>query len=238
MARAGFDWLVIDMEHSAANGLPETQRQIQVIDLAGCKPLVRVPSHEPSMMKLVLDAGAHGVIVPMVNTREEAKEAVENFRYPPYGKRGVGLWRAQDYGRSFEAYLEWIESEGLILVQIEHVLGVDNLEKILELDGVDGFIVGPYDLSASLGIPGDFKHPAFVKAMETLQGVIHQTDKWAGFHVVYPDAATLKARVEDGYNFIAYGVDFTYLTNSVDRELKAAKTMLGMEAESEEVDGE
>jgi 2-keto-3-deoxy-L-rhamnonate aldolase RhmA len=223
MAKAGFDWLVIDMEHSAANDLAMTQRLIQVIDLAGCKPLVRVAANDSASIKLVLDAGARGILVPMINTREEAQSAVASVYYPPRGKRGVGLWRAQSYGRSFDAYLNSFTEEGLVIVQIEHIKAVENLKEILAVEGVDGFIVGPYDLSASLGIPGEFHQSAFQDALARIRDASQETDKWVGIHIVYPDAQELQARIEDGYNFIAYGVDFTFLASTVDREMKAIR---------------
>ncbi|NIM94824.1 MAG: 2,4-dihydroxyhept-2-ene-1,7-dioic acid aldolase [Anaerolineales bacterium] len=218
MATSGFEWLVIDMEHSAANGLTETQRLIQVIDLASCRPFVRVPSGDPSIIKVLLDAGAHGIIAPMINTPEEAQSVVNAARYAPHGNRGVGLWRAQDYGRNFDGYREWYEREGVLLVQIEHILGVENLAEILEIEGVDGFIIGPYDLSSSLGIPGEFNNAKYLDALQQVKDIVKQTDKLVGIHIVYPDRELLKMRIEEGYNFIAYGVDFTFLTTIIDDE--------------------
>jgi 2-dehydro-3-deoxyglucarate aldolase len=221
MAKAGFEWLVIDMEHSAANDLATVQRLIQVIDLAGCKPLVRVPSNDPVSIKWVLDAGARGILVPMINSREEAQSAVASAYYPPKGERGVGLWRAQDYGKGFDAYRDSFVEEGLVIVQIEHIRAVENLGDILSIEGVDGFIIGPYDLSASLGVPGEFQDPAFQDALDQVKSVSQDLDKWVGIHIVHPDPQAFQARVEDGYNFIAYGVDFTYLTGALDQDWNA-----------------
>jgi 2-keto-3-deoxy-L-rhamnonate aldolase RhmA len=226
MVRAGFEWLVIDMEHSAANGLSQVQSLIQVIDLAGCKPFVRLPANDPTVIKQVMDAGAHGVIVPMVNTRAEAEAAVEAVRYPPRGKRGVGLWRAQGFGRTFEAYRQWLEESSTVVVQIEHHQAVENLEEILSVDGVDGFIIGPYDLSASLGVPGAFDQPQVVNALEDVEAIARKTEKWAGYHIVYPDQDQFKDKIRRGYNFIAYGVDFTYLTHFIDQEMAFVKETL------------
>jgi 2-keto-3-deoxy-L-rhamnonate aldolase RhmA len=218
MAKSGFEWLAIDMEHSAANSIETAQRLIQVITLAGCGALVRVPSLDPSTIKLVMDAGANGVIVPMVNTPRQAEQAVRAVRYPPDGERGVGLWRAQGYGRSFTDYIEWSKTEALVIVQIEHIEGVKNLREILAVQGVDGFIVGPYDLSASLGKPGDFEDSGVQQALETIESGARGMEIWRGYHIVYPDRTQLEEKVSRGYNFIAYGVDFTYLTTSIDRE--------------------
>ena len=153
LAGCGFDWLTIDMEHSAIT-LAECQELVRVIELAGCAPLARVGENDPNLLKRVMDAGAHGVIVPQVNSREEALRAVASVRYPPEGTRGVGLARAQGYGLNFDTYREWNREESVVIVQVEHIEAVKHLGEILSVPGVDGFIVGPYDLSASLGHPG------------------------------------------------------------------------------------
>jgi 2-keto-3-deoxy-L-rhamnonate aldolase RhmA len=227
MLKAGFDWLVIDMEHSAANSLSRVQQLIQIIDLGGCIPLVRIPINDSTIIKQVMDAGAHGVVVPMVNTRNDAEQAVAAVRYPPRGKRGVGLWRAQGYGRTFEEYRAWLEKNCTVIVQIEHNHGVRNLEDILNVEGVNGFIIGPYDLSASLGVPGDFQKPVVVDALHEVEAIAAASEKWAGFHIVHPNPDQLKSTIERGYDFIAYGVDFTFLTYIVDREMGFVKEAIG-----------
>ena len=105
MAKAGFDWLTVDMEHSAIT-LHQAQQLIQVIELSGVVPLVRVGENDPNLIKRVMDAGAHGVIVPMVNSKEDAEKAVRSVKYPPRGFRGVGLARAQKYGADFEGFIQ------------------------------------------------------------------------------------------------------------------------------------
>ena len=164
MAKAGFDWLVVDLEHSVIT-IREAEELIRVIDLCNVVPLVRVSSNDPIQIKRVMDAGAHGVVIPMINSPEEAEKAVAAVRYPPRGIRGVGLARAQGYGINFNDYTEWVNKESVVIVQIEHIDAINNLGKILSTDGVDGFIVGPYDLSASLGFPGQFDHTLMINAM-------------------------------------------------------------------------
>jgi len=149
MAAAGFDWLVIDMEHSAI-GISAAEHLIRVIQLSGLPALVRIGENDVTLIKRVMDAGASGIIVPMVNTAEQAVKAVASVKYPPKGIRGVGLARAQGYGTHFKEYQNWANTESVVIVQIEHIEAVNNIEKIINIDGVDGFIVGPYDLSASL----------------------------------------------------------------------------------------
>jgi 2-dehydro-3-deoxyglucarate aldolase len=206
MAKAGFDWLTVDLEHSVIT-IREAEELIRVIDLCGVVPLVRLSANDSIQIKRVMDAGSHGVIVPMVNSAEEAKKAVEAVRYPPDGKRGVGLARAQGYGSSFEKYKEWINKESIVIVQIEHIKAVENLDAILSVEGVDGFIVGPYDLSGSLGIPGQFDNELMVEAMNRIKDFMKSNSKVAGIHVVEPDILQLQEHIKEGYKFLAYSLD-------------------------------
>jgi 2-dehydro-3-deoxyglucarate aldolase len=210
MSNAGFDWLVIDLEHSVVT-IREAEELIRVISLSGSCPLVRLSINDPVQIKRIMDAGAHGVIVPMVNSAEDAKRAVEAVHYPPEGKRGVGLARAQGYGNTFDRYLKWLDQESIIIVQVEHIEAVNNLKEILAVDDVDGFIVGPYDLSSSLGVPGQFNHPAINEAMGRILSTGVAASKVAGIHVVEPDPAALQKRVDQGYNFVAYSLDIRML---------------------------
>ena len=210
MAQAGFDWLTIDMEHSSIE-LETAQRLIQVIDLSGGVPLVRLPAIEPWMIKRLMDAGAHGVIGPMVNTAEDARRLVGSMRYPPEGFRGVGLARAQGYGFSFEEYREKNNALAIAIAQVEHKDGVENLEAILEVDGIDAVFIGPYDLSASLGIAGKFDHPDMRVAYNRILSVCREHEVTAGIHVVHPSVEEVHRRVEEGFTLIAYGVDMIML---------------------------
>lgn len=210
MARSGFKWLVVDMEHSTMT-IGEAGELIRVIDLCGVFPLVRLSSNDSVQIKRLMDAGAHGIIVPMVNSADEAKQAVEAVRYPPIGMRGVGLARAQGYGVGFEAYKDWLEHESVVIVQIEHIEGVKNLEQILKVPGVDGFFVGPYDLSASLGIPGQFDDPAMIDAMEQIHRIGMKSGKIPGIHIVEPDKEQLNENINKGYRFLAYSLDIRLL---------------------------
>lgn len=210
MANAGFDWLAVDLEHSVIT-IREAEELIRVIDLAGVKPLVRLTSNHPDQIKRVMDAGSHGIIVPMVNSVADAQRAVAAVKYPPQGMRGVGLARAQGYGTRFQEYLKWQATEPLVIVQVEHVQAVENLESIFAVAGVDGYIIGPYDLSASMGIPGQFDHPKFLAAMERVKTVSAQMKMPGGIHVIEADPAQLAQRIEEGYRFIAYSLDIRML---------------------------
>lgn len=222
MAQAGFEWLVVDMEHSAIS-IDNAQSLIQVIDLADCVPLVRLSSNDPILIKRVMDAGSHGIIVPNVNSANDAVAAVKAVRYSPGGTRGVGLWRAQGYGFDFDKYKQWQASETIIIVQIEHIEAIDNFEAILNTDGVNGFIIGPYDLSASLGIPGEFEHPDFRAVLDKIHHLSRKMDAVMGTHVVMPDISAAKERIKEGYRFIAFGTDALLLGQSCRGSLKALR---------------
>ncbi len=217
MARAGFEWLVIDMEHTAIDVSSQLQL-IQIVELAGCTPLVRVGANDELLIKRALDAGAHGVLVPSVNSREEAEHAVAATYYPPRGARGAGLGRASGYGLGFDRYKEWADQQIVLMVQIESAAGVRNLSEILSVEGVDGFIVGPYDLSGSLGCPGNWSSPPVVEALERVQKVMAASTKPGGFHVVSSSHRELEQRIEEGYRFLAYGDDMVFLAEKLAEE--------------------
>lgn len=225
MAKAGYDWLTVDMEHSAIT-MHQAQQLIQVIELCGCVPLVRVGDNDPNLIKRVMDAGAHGVIVPMVNTREDAEQAVASVKYPPYGFRGVGLARAQGYGASFEEYKQWNDDESIVIVQIEHIKAVGNLEEILAVDGVDGFIIGPYDLSGSLGVPGEFDHPDVVAALEKVKEITKRKNALSGFHVIPPTIEDLQEKIAEGYLFVAHSLDILFLGEGCRNSIEKIKRIL------------
>ena len=210
MARAGFDWLVVDLEHSVIS-IDTAGDLIRTIDLCGVAPLVRLTSNDPNQIKRVMDAGAHGIVVPMVNTADEAARAVAATRYAPRGTRGVGLARAQGYGVGFQDYLKWQSDGPVVIVQIEHKDAVARLEEILTVPGVDGFIIGPYDLSCSMGIPGEFERPEFIEAMTTIRETGKRLGCPAGLHIVEPDLPRLEKTIREGYTFIAYSVDMRML---------------------------
>ena len=146
------------------------------------------------------------------------------MRYPPNGKRGVGLARAQGYGSSFERYREWVNQESVVVVQVEHIEAVENLEAILSVEGVDGFIVGPYDLSGSLGVPGQFDHPSMKKAMERIRTVGLSSAKAFGIHVIEPNVQELRQRLAEGYNFVAYSLDIRMLDRACRDGLDAIRS--------------
>lgn len=210
MARAGFDWLTVDLEHSVID-LQAAQVLIATIQAQGLVPLVRVTENQSKIIQRMMDAGAAGVIVPMVNSKDDAVRAVAAVRYPPAGQRGVGLARAQGYGLGFEDYAARVNQESVVIAQIEHIEGVSNLEEILSVDGIDGVLVGPYDLSASLGYPGRFDHPDVVEAIERVETVCRARRRALGFHIIQPQRRLLEEKIRKGYTFLAFSLDTLFL---------------------------
>lgn len=216
-AKAGFDWVAVDLEHSSIT-IRECEELIRVLDLAGTIPLVRLTANDPDLIKRVMDSGAHGIIVPSVSTPEEAELAVEAVYYPPRGRRGVGLARAHGYGTDFAGYLNRLQREAVVVAMIENAQGVDNAEAILSVNGIDAYFLGPYDLSASLGIPGKTSHPKVEKAIARVHAAAKRAGKPGGIHVVEPDPEALKRRLQEGFRFVAYSLE----TRIYDTGLRAA----------------
>jgi 2-dehydro-3-deoxyglucarate aldolase len=220
LASAGYDWIVIETEHTAID-VSEVLRLIIAVESSGAVPLVRLAWNDPIQAKAVLDSGAAGVLVPMVNNRSDAEKAVESVKYPPLGSRGVGLARAQGYGTDFDAYVRTCNLDSLLMVQIEHRDAVYNIDEILDVPGIDGTFIGPYDLSMSLGIPGQLDHPYMGDAIKTVLASTKAKGLAAGIHLVHPSRAAVELRkcIEDGYQFIALGTDILFLGDSC-RELQ------------------
>lgn len=215
LSMAGYDWVVIETEHTAID-VSEVLRLIIAIEQRGCIPLVRLAWNDPIQAKAVLDSGAAGVLVPMVNTKADAQLAVNMTKYPPLGFRGVGLARAQGYGENFDEYVKQANDDSLLIVQIEHKDAVANIEEILSVPGIDGTFIGPYDLSLSLGIPGQIRHPEVVAAKKKVREATMARGLVAGVHFVHPSTAAedCKQAVAEGYRFIAVGTDILFLGDS------------------------
>lgn len=215
LAMAGYDWVVIETEHTAID-VSEVLRLIIAIEQRGSVPLVRLAWNDPIQAKAVLDSGAAGVLVPMVNSKADAELAVQMTKYPPLGFRGVGLARAQGYGEHFDAYVKNANADTLLIVQIEHRDAVANIEEILSVPGLDGTFIGPYDLSMSLGIPGQINHAEVLAAKRKVRDATLAHGLIAGVHFVQPRTAAADCRqaVNEGYRFIALGTDILFLGDS------------------------
>lgn len=220
-ANLEFDWLCVDLEHSPV-GRMELQQSISIIQNKGKKAFARVPLNSHLELKFPLDVGIDGVIVPMVNSAAEAKAAVKYCFYPPRGERGVGLARAQGFGFDFEKHLQKNRDLTLI-VQVEHYRAVEEIEEILAIEGVAGVFLGPYDLSGSMGIPGEFTHPRMVEAIQTVATKTLKAGKILGAHVIAPDYRAVQEYKAKGYNFLAFSLDTLFLGQKIRDELKYLK---------------
>lgn len=215
MAVSGFDFLCVDVEHSAVD-LPQTQQIFQAVKSGNpaCDTLVRVHGVDYSFVKRYLDAGARGVVAPLVRSREDAETVVEAVKYPPVGNRGVGFCRANQYGINLQSEFDQANEMNLVVVQIEHIDAVKNIDSILGTKGVDAVFIGPYDLSASMGLTAQFDHPDYISARDEVLAACQRHSIVPGLHVVAPDPAQVHARVSEGYRLIAYSLDITMLTEA------------------------
>jgi 2-dehydro-3-deoxyglucarate aldolase len=209
MARAGYQWVALDLEHGhfSAHQLPDLFRAIEI---GGALPLARVATPSVINCRQALDAGAAGVVIPMITSAAQLEPLVSGCHWPPRGTRGVGFCRANGFGARFEEYREEAQN-ALVIAQIEHVDAIGQLDSILTVDGLDAVIIGPYDLSASLGRTGDLAHPDVVSAIDAIRETCKRNAKPVGTHIVHPDPRMLNARIAEGYQFIAYGVDTVFL---------------------------
>ena len=222
LGSAGFEWLAIDMEHAPIS-IETIVNLIGNIQGNGMQALVRVSKNEEVVIKRVLDAGADGVIIPMIKNKQEAIEAVSYVKYPPIGKRGVGLNRAQKYGTAFKTYQDWVRDNSIIIAQIEHIEAVNNLEDILSVSQIDGLIVGPYDLSASMGYPGDYNRDDVKEALTRIEMVAKNAKKPLGFHVIESSYTKTLDKINKGYTFVAFSIDFFFLGDKAREEMNRLK---------------
>lgn len=225
LGSAGFEWLTIDMEHAPIS-VETCLNLIGHIQGNEMQALVRVSKNEEVIIKTVLDAGADGVIVPMIKNKAEAVEAVSYVKYPPFGKRGVGLNRAQHYGTAFGAYQGWVKNSAVVIAQIEHIDAVNNLEEILGVDGIDGIIVGPYDLSASMGFPGEYDRVDVKEALDRIDSITVKMKKPLGFHVIDSDHRKTLEKIQKGYKFLAFSLDFFFIGDKARHEMNLLKSKI------------
>lgn len=217
MARAGYDWVAVDMEHGAfgRTGLPDIFR---AIECGGAAPFARLPEATKTHIKSALEAGAQGLIFPMIETRPQLDAAINWALYPAHGgERGVGYSRANVFGKDFDAYMAGISKDLFLVAQIEHIRAVENLDALLTHPRLDAIMVGPYDLSGSMGLTAQFDHPDFVAAMQAINAACKKHKAVMGLHIVQPDPAVLASRIAEGCRFIAYGIDATFLWLGAER---------------------
>jgi len=215
MGEAGFDWVAVDLEHGSL-GVSELPNLFRALELGGTLPLVRLARGHHKDCKQALDAGAGGVIVPMVESAAQLLEVRDACRWPPAGNRGVGFSRANLFGQHFDEYRGEAQAP-LLVAMIENVRVLDELGTILAVEGLDALLVGPYDLSASMGLTGRFEEPAFLDAMARIRDTCAARSVPSGIHVVAPDPALLQRAVNDGHRFIPYSIDSVFLRVAASR---------------------
>lgn len=216
LADVGFDWLFIDGEHGPLHTQDILSMLQAVGDQIAC--LVRVPIAAEVPIKTMLDLGAEGIIVPQVNTAEQAADVVRWARYAPLGSRGVGLARAHGYGRRFKEYVAEANDRTVVVVQAEHIQAVENIEKIVKVPGVDAVLLGPYDLSASLNKMGQLDDPSVVAAIDRITTVCQAANMPLGYFGV--TASAVQPFIDRGYTLITSGVDTLLLGHAAGQMLK------------------
>ena len=218
---AGFDWILIDTEHA-----PQTPVTVQAqIQAAGCTPaapIVRITRTDPDLIKLYLDMGAMGIVVPFVNTPEEAKMGADACRYPPRGTRGWGPHRAAGYGLFEEEYTAGIDDVVVYLPIIESAEAIERIDDIMAVEGVDGCIVGPVDLCISLGVPFRFDHPKYLDALRRVREAGQRTAKPVGHPLLGSpdDEENVRRQIEEGVRLLLVGGDEPVLKDGFRRAVE------------------
>jgi len=223
LGHTGWDWIVVDTEHSPI-GFATTVECLRAIQTTPALPMARVAGNDPILMKRLLDAGALGLVVPMVNSRTEAEKAVASCRFPPAGLRSFGGGRAFVYGAD---YFRWANEQILLIVQIEHINAVNAAEEILSVPGVDGCFIGPNDLAGSMGLEPALTptHPDHIAAIEEVLRVAKKVGKPAGIHC--PDAESVVMRIKQGFQFIACASDAMIMRNSARQAVQLIREGIG-----------
>ena len=219
MGQSGYDWVAVDLEHGSisVHQLPDIFR---ALELGNTLPLVRLAEAQAKDCKQALDAGAGGVIVPMVENSKQLEFIRDYCRWPPSGKRGVGFSRANLFGKFFIDYIDEAQKPLLVAI-IESIKAVENLESILKVKGLDAVLIGPYDLSASMNLTAKFEDEEFLHIIEKIRTLSNQYSVACGIHVVNPKHDDLKQRIDEGYQFIAYSVDSVFLSKGCENPIKS-----------------
>ena len=204
MASCGFDWMVVDMEHGAID-VSDLPALFAAAERRGTAPLVRLPAMDPILARRALDAGAHGLLVPVVEDAALFADFARHCHYPPKGRRGVGLSRANLWGDDFASYLA--DFRPILVPQIETRKGAEAADALAALAETDALFIGPYDLSADLGHAGDFTRPAFDHALGAIKAACAKHKKAFGGHQVAPDMNELRVKIAEGFRFLAFGTD-------------------------------
>jgi len=219
-AGAGLDWLFLELEHSVIS-LGEAQMIVQSSQMPVA---IRVPLIDEVWIKKALDIGPAGIIVPQVQTADDAKKVVEFCKYPPQGKRTVGIARAQGYGENFQEYVSNANENTAVILMIEHINAVNNIEEILNIEGIDCLFIGPYDLSSSMGKTGQTTHPEIQRAIDSVKESADRANIPLGVFGATTDA--VRTYIQNGYTLIAVSVD-TMMLGKVAKDIREKCSELG-----------
>lgn len=227
MARAGYDWIAVDMEHGSfgPSVLPNIFR---AIECGGAAPFARLPEATKAWIKSALEAGASGLIFPMIESAVQLAKAIDLSTYPgqdfwrqPHDcaeeYRGTGFCRANIFGKNFDAYRQETAAKIFLVAQIEHIRALDTLDEILAHPRLDAIMVGPYDLSGSMGLTGKFDDPEFQAVMAKIAKTCKKCNARMGLHIVEPNPQALEKEIKNGCQFIAYGIDSVFLWKAAQR---------------------
>jgi len=210
LANAGYEWIGLDIEHTDID-VGSLTGLLRGMYGRGAVPVARVATNEVMAIRRALDMGVQGVLVPLVSTADDARRAVAAAKYPPQGVRGFAFCRANDWGVDFARYAASANDEIAVVVMIESKEGVENIDAILAVDGVDGVFIGPYDMSGSYGIPGQTGDPIVRNACREVVRACDRAGKSAGLHVVDPTPEAVRGALDDGFTLICLGVDTVFL---------------------------
>ena len=213
MGQAGFDWVAVDLEHGSID-VSQLPNLFRSLELGGTLPLVRLSKPDCFDVRRSLDAGAGGVIIPMVENAELLQNIILHSKWPPVGVRGVGFCRGNLYGQHFEAYKNEAQNP-LIIPMIETAKALNNIDEILSVEGIDAVFIGPYDLSASIGAVGNFESLLYNKSIKQILTKANKKQVAVGIHVVEASKSELKSRISEGYQFIAFSLDTVLLRTSL-----------------------
>ena len=221
-ALAGFDFMAIDMEHTTIS-TEQAQRIIAASQAQGVPCLPRPVSHSNDWIKPLLESGADGMLIQMVNNKEELENLIQHVYYPPVGNRSYGVNRAHDYGFSLDEYFKRWNESGSFIIQVESIEAVDNIDDLLSFDEIDGVMIGPMDLSGSLGIPGQTNHPDVIEASTRVIKACEKFNKSCGTQVSQTTEIDIQALFDLGYTFAILGSDLFVLW----RWAEEMKTIMG-----------
>ena len=225
MSQSGFDWLIVDLEHSPGD-FANLQAQLQAMNGSGVVPFARAPWNDMVAIKRTLDTGVMGVLIPYVNTREEAEAAVAACKYPPLGVRGVaGSPRAAGYTRNTMPYLTTANDEVVVMIAVETMEAVNNLDEILTVEGLDGIFIGPVDLASSMGYLGDPSQPEVQETIAVIESKVIPSDKFLG--TLAANWGKAEACFEKGYQWMVLMQDGVAIKNAGDAAVSSFRNAYG-----------